>query len=371
MSKSRFGVGIVGLQANRSWAFSGHLPALRALPDSFEIVGVANTTKESAEAAAKASGIPRAFANAAALAADPAVDIVTITVKVPYHNELAKIAFDAGKHVYCEWPLGGSLADAQDMARMAQQKGRLGVVGIQSLASPEIEYAAKLVKDGYVGKVLSTTIVGRGRGWGAVHPIKATAYVLDRKLGSTMLTVPVGHTLSALREVLGNVAELSAVLANRRTSVPIKDTGETAPMTSHDQVLVAGVMEGGAPLSLHMRGGDARDGNGFDWQINGTDGDLQLTGASGHTQQVQYVLKGGRGDDKELKPIEVPASYRAGGPENLVVGNVARLYGRMADDLRSGTHTAPSFADAVEVHRIIDAIERSAESGQRAKVGAA
>ena len=368
MSKSRFGVGLIGVQPNRSWATTGHIPALRALPDSFEIVGVANTRKESAEQAAAAYGIPRAFANPGELAADPSVDIVTITVKVPYHRELAKIAFDAGKHVYCEWPLGHDAADAQDMARMAKEKGLLGVVGIQSEASPEIEYAAKLIKDGYVGQVLSSTIVARGRGWGAVQPLKSTSYVLDRKLGSTMLTVPVGHTLSALRKVLGGIAELSAVLANRRTSVLIKDTGETAPMTSHDQVLVAGLLEGGAPISLHVRGGDARDGNGFWWQINGTEGDLQLSGASGHTQQVQLALKGGQGEDRELKPIEVPASYRQGGPENIVVGNVARLYGRMANDLRHGTHTAPAFADAVEIHKIIDAIVTSAESGRRVRV---
>jgi predicted dehydrogenase len=46
-------------------------------------------------------------------------------------------------------------------------------------------------------------------------------------------------------------------------------------------------------------------------------------------------------------------------------GNVARLYARMANDLREGTRSAPSFEDAVAVHRIIGAIERAAESGSR------
>ncbi len=49
-------------------------------------------------------------------------------------------------------------------------------------------------------------------------------------------------------------------------------------------------------------------------------------------------------------------------------GNVARVYARMAADLRDGTHTAPSFADAVAVHRIIAAIERAAETGARVSV---
>jgi predicted dehydrogenase len=131
--------------------------------------------------------------------------------------------------------------------------------------------------------------------------------------------------------------------------------------------MFCGLMANGAPISLHFRGGDARDGNGFYWQINGTEGDLQLTGRSGHTQQMQLALIGGRADDKDMKALDVPASYRQVG-ENLMVGNVARLYARMAADLREGTHTAPTFMDAVEVHRIIDAIENSANSGMRVKV---
>jgi predicted dehydrogenase len=81
---------------------------------------------------------------------------------------------------------------------------------------------------------------------------------------------------------------------------------------------------------------------------------------------VQLSLKGARGDEKVLRPLEVPASYRFGWPEQVEPGNVARLYARMARDLREGTRTAPSFDDAVAVHRIIEAIERAAESGNRA-----
>ena len=64
--KRRFRLGIVGLSALRGWATAAHVPALRALSDDFEIVGVANTSLKSAEAAAAAFGLPRAFESAAA-----------------------------------------------------------------------------------------------------------------------------------------------------------------------------------------------------------------------------------------------------------------------------------------------------------------
>src|SRR3984893_5993277 len=114
MPGQRFGAGIVGVEPDRSWAARSHIPALRALPEIFEIIGVANTTKASAEAAAAATGLPRAFADVAELVAAPEVDIVTVAVKVPPHLEIVKAAIGAGKHVYCEWPLGNVLAGAKE-----------------------------------------------------------------------------------------------------------------------------------------------------------------------------------------------------------------------------------------------------------------
>ena len=89
----------------------------------------------------------------------------------------------------------------------------------------------------------------------------------------------------------------------------------------------------------------------------------ELGGASPHPRAACAIRA--RGDEKAFRPLEVPASYRSAWPEDVVPGNVARIYARMDRDLRDGTHTAPSFEDAVAVHRVIAAIERAAESGSR------
>ncbi|HEY7245129.1 MAG TPA: Gfo/Idh/MocA family oxidoreductase [Xanthobacteraceae bacterium] len=368
MTGQRFKVGIVGLQPGRSWAARAHVPALRALSESFEIVGVANTSLASAEKAAAATGLPQAFADVAELIAAPEIDIVTVTVKVPHHLEIVKAAIGAGKHVYCEWPLGNGLAEAEELAALARAKGVLGVVGTQARVAPEIEYLRHLIADGFVGEVLSTTLVARGGGWGGSIPEKRTsAYLLDRANGATMLTIPVGHTLAALMDVLGEIAEVSAVLATRRTSAVVADTGETLPVSAPDQVLVSGALASGAPLSIHYRGGTAREnGEGLFWEINGAEGDIQVSAPSrGHAQLVPLSLKGAQDGEKVFRPLEVPSSYRSGWPEDVVPGNVARLYARMARDLRDGTRTAPSFEDAVALHWVIAAIEKAAASGSR------
>ncbi len=369
MTKQRLGVGIVGLQPGRSWAAWAHIPALHALSDTFEVVGVANTSLASAQKAAAETGLPRAFANVAELIAAPEVDIVVVTVKVPHHREIVKAALEAGKHVYCEWPLGNGLAETEELAALARAKGVLAVIGNQVRFAPEIEYLRRLIADGFVGEVLSTSLVARGIHWGGVFETAADkstlGYLLDRANGATLLTIAVGHGLATLRDVFGEVAEVSAVLATRRTSTLVIETGEMLPVSGPDQVLVSGVFASGVPVSIHYRGGVARDGNGFFWEINGTKGDIRVTGFSGHPQMEQLSLYGVQDGETAFRQLELPASYRSGWPEDPLPGNVARLYASIAEDLRKGTRTAPSFDDAVAVHRIVAAIEKAAESGSR------
>jgi predicted dehydrogenase len=98
-------VGVVGATPLRGWGTTAHLPALQAL-DEFEITAVSTTRLESATATAAAFGIPLAFADDAQLLSHPDVDVVAVSVKVPEHGRLVRAALEAGKHVFCEWPLG-------------------------------------------------------------------------------------------------------------------------------------------------------------------------------------------------------------------------------------------------------------------------
>jgi predicted dehydrogenase len=345
------------------------VPALLALADTYEIAGVANTSLASAAAAAAAVGLPRAFASVDELVTSPDVDIVAVTVKVPHHLEIVKAAIAAGKHVYCEWPLGNGLAEAEELATLARAKGVLGVAGTQARVAPEILHLRQLIADGYAGQVLSTTLTGRSGGWGGFIPEKKTyAYLLDRANGATLLTIPLGHTLAALRDVLGEIAQVSAILATRRTTTRVGDTGETLSVSSPDQVLVSGLLASGAPVSIHYRGGVEPDEKSFLWEINGTEGDIRVSAPLGHTQLVPLTLEGAKAGEKAFQPLVVPDSYRTGWPDNVVPGNVARIYARMAQDLRTGSRTAPSFDDAVALHRLIAAIEAAAGNGTRTSV---
>jgi len=357
-------VGIIGASPDRGWAADAHIPALKSLSNDFEITALSTSRRESADAASKLFGVPAAFDNHRELVNRDDVDVVAITVKVPHHLELATAAIEAGKAVYCEWPLGNGLAEAQTLAALAGKKGVLAVVGLQARAAPSVAYVRELIKQGYVGEVLSTSLIGSGYGWGATVP-PFNAYLNDKKNGATMLSIPLGHTVDALCHCLGEIQELTATMTVRRESFTIDGTGERRAMAADDQVAVTGLLEGGAALSVHYRGGLSR-GTNLLWEINGTEGDLQLTAAAGHAQMFEMTVRGGRGAQTALELLPVPEQYRWAPQQGPGLStNVAQAYARFARDYREGTNFCPTFDDAVTRHRMLDAIEKAAETGQR------
>jgi predicted dehydrogenase len=130
-------------------------------------------------------------------------------------------------------------------------------------------------------------------------------------------------------------------------------------------VVVGGSLEGGASFSIHYRGGASR-GTNLLWEINGTDGDLQVISAGGQAQIFDLEVRGGNGGQSSLETLAVPDEYRWAPPQPPGPStNVAQAYAHFARDYREGTHLCPTFADAVTRHRMLDAIERAARTGER------
>src|SRR5215211_435729 len=365
MPESRLGVGIVGVNPVRGWAATAHIPALRALPN-YEIRALSAHNTESAHAAGEVFGVAAVFSDHEQLVAQPDVDLVAVTVKVPHHRQLVAAALDAGKAVYCEWPLGRDLDDARAMAALARQQGAHTVVGLQARQAPAVEFVQQLLRDGYLGEVLSTTMVGLSVPGNIVG--QPNGYMLDKTNGANLLTIAVGHSLDTLNYVLGEFADLSAVSDLRRPLITIEETGQQIMKTAADQIAVIGTLTSGATASIHRREAVA-GGTGFLWEINGTNGTLQITADAAQPQIYPLTVTGahGRNEPTELAaPAALTQKWPAlNGLEGTPAYNVGRAYAAFAADIDNGTHTVPDFADAVARHQVITAIERSAASGKR------
>ncbi|TME20936.1 MAG: Gfo/Idh/MocA family oxidoreductase [Chloroflexi bacterium] len=368
VSQSTLGVGIIGVSPVRGWATTAHIPALRALPN-YKIAALSAHSAESARAAGDVFGVSAVFSDHEQLVTRPDVDVVAVTVKVPHHRELVSAALAAGKAVYCEWPLGSDLDEARAMAALAAQKGVRTIVGLQARQAPAIAFVRQLLRDGYVGEVLSTTMVGLSIPGDVVG--QPNAYMLDKTNGANLLTVPVGHSLDILNYVLGEFTELSAVTDLRRPLITIEETGEQIVKTAADQIAVIGTLTSGATASIHVREA-AAGGIGFLWEINGTDGTLRITADAAVPGIFPLTVAGaqGRNEPAELAiPTALTQKWPAvAGLAGAPAFNVARAYAEFAADIDNKTHTVPDFAAAVRRHEVIAAIERSAAAGKRVKV---
>jgi predicted dehydrogenase len=254
------------------------------------------------------------------------------------------------------------------MAALAAEHGVRTVVGLQARQAPAIEFVQQLLRDGYVGEVLSTTMIGVSIAGDVL--VQPNAYMLDRTNGANLLTVPFGHSLDILSYVLGEFADLSAVSDVRRPLITIEGTGEQIVKTAADQIAVIGTLTSGATASIHIREAVA-GGTGFLWEINGTDGTLRITADAALPEIFPLTVAGGQGRNEPAK-LAVPTALTQKWPsltslEGTPAFNVARAYAAFAADIDSGTHTVPDFADAIRRHEVIAAIERSAASGKRVK----
>src|SRR5205809_3494897 len=229
MPESTLGIGIIGVSPVRGWAATAHIPALRALP-TYEIRALSAHSAESARAAGELFGVSAVFSDPKQLVSQPDIDVVAVTVKVPHHRELVSAALAAGKAVYCEWPLGRNLDDARAMAALAAEQGVHTLVGLQARQAPAIEFVQELLRDGHVGEVLSTTMVGLSVPGDVV--VKANAYMLDKTNGANLFTIALGHSLDNLNYVLGEFADLRAVSGLRRPLIGIEETGEQIVKTA-------------------------------------------------------------------------------------------------------------------------------------------
>ena len=360
-------VGIVGAtvtQGGSGWGANAHVPALKALP-AYELNAVCTAHPDTAKASAAAFGAARAFHRFSDMASDPEVDLIVVCVRVPGHRELVMAGLQAGKAVFCEWPLGKTLAEAEEMAGLARQRGLPTIVGLQGRSDPTLLYARDLIQQGYIGEVLTANLItvapavhqrGPGRIWQGV-----------RANGANVLTITGGHAIDSLCAVLGEFTEVAARVTTR---VPEWRTLEGAPVAvdSPDSINVAGRMVSGAEVSISVTTAPSNP-SGYRLEIYGRDGAIVIR-TSGALSQGPNQMHAGRGKEP-MAIMPVPDTYTFA-PSGTPAGppyNVAQAYARAASALRGGKSFDVDFDLAVRRHTLIDAIERASATGRSVTLG--
>ncbi|HYZ40232.1 MAG TPA: Gfo/Idh/MocA family oxidoreductase, partial [Stellaceae bacterium] len=329
-----------------------------------ELTAVCTTRAGSAEAARRAWGARLAFDDWRKMIASPEIEAVAVVVRVPSHYAPTKAALEAGKHVYCEWPLGRTTAEAVELAALADAKGLVTAVGLQARVNPAVMHMKELVEAGFVGEVM-TVHVSLLREGVMSRPSHRT-WQRDAELGANTLTIANGHTVDAMRFLVGDFRRLSAVVATQAKQWLDTGTNTLLDVTSPDNVLLSGRLTNGAVASVHI-GAIPFAGSGYRMEIYGRDGTLVATGKDS-PQLTEVFLHGAKGGNT-LAPMQVSLCFTLAAPatpsgEAL---NVGQMYTLFAQSIRSGESHQPTFETAVDLHRLVDAIKQASNNGREVR----
>ncbi|KAI1289019.1 oxidoreductase [Xylaria venustula] len=357
-------VGIVGMKSRPAglsedqlsrvpglWAGNAHLPSLLYMPQDYEVVAVCNSSIESANKAIETFGLKesvKAYANPDDLSNDPNIDLVVISVNVGKHLELAKPA----------------LLKKKDLTRLAQSAGVRTSVGVQARADPLIVKVKEIVESGQIGQVRnSSALIGSsllpGSAWA-----EGGEYYLNWKSGGNEFIIFIGHFLDSFIHVLGDFAEIQAIMKSAITEIPIVNRkGEVVNPAYHktapEHVLIQGILESGALASISSRKSKNEvDDVSFRWIISGTEGEIeilvpQFSWQMGHPART-LKLRVGTNDAENVDFIGKD-KFESNVP--VLAANVARQYAALA---KGDTNAFADFGSALRTHVLLDRITQAA-----------
>jgi predicted dehydrogenase len=348
-------VGIIGVSADGGWARESHVPAVQKL-SGLELAAVASKDQAKSNAAARVFGVKLAYGNARDLILDPNIDLVAVCVRGPDHREVVLAALEAGKHVYCEWPLGRNTAEAEEMAAAADAAGFHAVVGLQTRTNTAMLRAREVIVSGAIGRPLSSHVYSSTIGFGSVVPTM-DVYLEKPENGVNLITIQGAHTIDLAIAVLGGLVTLAALATIQYPEIRIGEDATRQARLTFDHLLVQARLAVGAALSVEVAGGRPPE-TPFRMEVVGEKGILALEGGAPRGFQSGRLLLSLRGVAQHVDEGE-------NGSMPDAASNVASMYATLRDDIQRGTSTAPDFHHAVRLSRLLDDLLSSSRTGVR------
>jgi predicted dehydrogenase len=379
--RRRIGVGVIGF----GWLGQAHSRSLLRIPTLFperpfdaELVVCGDTLPERRAEAVDSFGFARAAADWRAVVEDPAVDVVFIAAPNMLHVELVEAAAAAGKHVFCEKPVGGTPEQTVRAEKAARAAGVISGVGYNYRWAPLVQYARQLIADGRLGEI--TNYRGRFFSMYGSDPLGVLSWrFLVDQAGYGVTTDLMSHSVDLAHLLLGPIARVVGTTETFIPERPLPGAGgthygrgrpedPTGTVTNEDYAGMlcefASGVRGTFEASRSMVGPESQ----MAFEVYGTKGalgwnleklnELQLYLVEDEPHTGYRTVFGG--DRFPYHGHFVPGSANGIGFEDLVVIEDYEFCRSVTEDREH----RPGFGDAVEWVSVQAALLRSAESGQ-------
>jgi predicted dehydrogenase len=369
------GVGMVG------YAFMGaaHSQAWRTAPHVFDLPLRPGMAVLCGRDAAAVSVAARRFGWAAtetdwhALIKRDDVQLVDVCTPGELHAEVAIAALEAGKHVLCEKPLANTLAEAEAMAAAAARAAARGVramTGFNYRRVPAVALARQLVTEGRIGQLRHVRATYL-QDW-LVDPAFPLTWRLQReRAGSGALGDLGAHIVDLAQYLAGElIAGVSAAIATFVTERPLSSGGASGPVTVDDAAVFTARLGSGALGTFEATRFAAGRKNQLRIELNGDRGSLAFD--LERLNELEFFDRSGDSAEAGFRRILVTEPVHpylsAWWPPGHVLGWEHTFTHQVRDlvtAIAAGGELAPTFADGLQVQRVLDAVERSAanESG--------
>jgi predicted dehydrogenase len=350
-------VGIV----SAGWGAFAHLPAWRAVP-GVEVTAICTLREETARAAAQRHGIARPFWDAAAMCADPDIDIVDLGTRPSVRLAMVLAALQHSKHVYNGAPHAPHWAGAKAIDAARRSAGTVGVVDAFARWLPAHRQLAALLDEGYLGEPrggscrFSLSLFNT--------PSKAFPYnwFADGSAGVSALRNNGGHLLYLLLELFGPVAEVVADDRQLLKQWVFPDGDQVVPGSSDYGTAMLRFASG---MTLQLEASWATPAvPGWSIDVFGSQGRLVTRSPSFPTAR-DCTLHGGRVGEA-LAEIAIPEGFRTAPGIGLdwqaevqPSYPMALSMEAMVAAIGGAGHALPNFAAGLEAERVLEAMRVS------------
>ncbi|MCZ4345211.1 Gfo/Idh/MocA family oxidoreductase [Devosia neptuniae] len=358
---TEIGIGIVG----GGYMGKAHAVAMAAVGAVFDtalrprLEMVCAASPASAERYRRAFGFARATADWPTLVEDPMVEAIMIASPQETHQAIAEAAFALGKPVFCEKPMGASLAESASMTAAAAASGAINMVGFNYIRTPASQFARRLIAEGRIGTV--TWFRGEHTEDFYADPQAPASWRTEGQANGTMGDLA-PHMINAALALIGPIDGLIAEVETVHQSRP----GPKGPVSvsNDDQAQMMCRFTNGAMGHMFFSRIASGRKMGYAYEVVGTKGSIRFD------QEDQNALWLYDSDDREaergFRKILIGPSH----PDYLAfcqgpghgTGYQDQIIIEARDFLKAietGKPVWPTFADGLAVNQIVAAAHAS------------
>ena len=390
----RIGIAVIGF----GWMGQAHSRSFARIPSLFpdrpaepELVICADNVPARGQEAVRSFGFARSTTDAAEAIGHPDVDVVVVAAPNMLHEELCVAAAAAGKHVFCEKPVGGTPEQTARIEKAAREAGVITGVGYNYRWAPLVLYARQLIEQGVLGRI--TNYRGRFFASYGADPLGLLSWRFEHDgAGYGVSSDILSHSMDMGMMLNGPISEVVGLAETFIRERPLAKPGEgthfdrgapgdpTGPVTNEDYagclVRFANGAVGTFESSRSMVGPQSQ----MAFEVYGTNGSLSWNLEK--MNELQIFLAPGQGVDGadgvihdgyttvyagERYPYHgafVPGDANSIGYEDLKVIEDLNFLEAVA----TGRQHQPGFAEAIDYVSVQAALIRSWESGSWEKV---